>query len=105
MATIPPQVENPPPLSPAGEKVVPNDATFSRECLQMIPALRKNIRLQRALTTDTKQWGLVLRIDFSMAAAEMQTISGRVNRLVFWHGAGGSPAILIAVGQALPPLP
>lgn len=105
VATIPAQVENPPPLNPAGEKVVPNDPAFSRACLQMIPALRKNIRLQRALTTETKQWGLVLRIDFSMAAAEMQTIAGRVNRLVFWHGLGGTPSILIAVGQELPPLP
>ena len=63
----------------------------------MIPALRKNIRLTHALTTDTKQWGRVLRIDFSMAAAEMQTIAGRVNRLVFWQGEDGTPSILIAV--------
>ena len=105
VTTIPSQVSNPPPLSPAGETVVPNDPAFSRECLQMIPALRKNILVERALTTDTKQWGVVLRIDFTMAAAQMQTIAGRVNRLVFWHGAGGALSVLIAVGQPMAPLP
>lgn len=104
-AAISPQMAKPPPLSPAGEKIVPNDLAFSRQCLQMIPALLKNIRLERTLTTNTKQWGLVLRIDFSMTAAEMRTIAGQVNRLVFWHGAGGTPSILIVVGQPLPPLP
>lgn len=105
VTTIPPQVSNPPPLSPAGEKVVPNDPAFSRECLEMIPALRKNIHMERALTTQTKQWGTVLRIDFSMAATQMQTIAGRVNRLMFWRGTGDAPSVLIAVGQPLPPLP
>lgn len=105
LGTIPTEVAHPPPLSPAGERIVPNDPAFSRECLQMIPALLRNIRLQRLLTTDTKQWGLVLRIDFTMTAAEMQVIAGRVNRLVFWRGVGGSPSILIVVGQPLPPLP
>lgn len=105
VTTIPPQVSNPPPLSPAGEKVVPNDPAFSRECLEMIPALRKNIHIERALTTQTKEWGTVLRIDFSMAATQMQTIAGRVNRLMFWRGTGDSPSVLIAVGQPLAPLP
>ncbi|HET8997263.1 MAG TPA: hypothetical protein VFN42_11400 [Acetobacteraceae bacterium] len=105
VTTIPPQVSNPPPLSPAGEQVVPNDPEFSRECLQMIPALRKNIHMERALTTQTRQWGMVMRIDFTMTATQMQTIAGRVNRLVFWRRTGDSPSVLIAVGQPLAPLP
>ncbi len=105
VTSIPQVVSDPPPLSPAGEKVVPTDPAFRRACLELIPALRRNIRLNHELTTRTRQWGEVLRIDFSMAAAEMQTIDGRINRLVFWRSSGDTPFVLIAVGEPLPPLP
>lgn len=105
IASIPPVIPNPPPLSPSGEAVVPNDPAFRTACLDLIPALVVNIRLGREITTETKHWGIVLRIDFSMRSVEMQTIAGRINRLVFWRGAGGTPFVLIAVGQPLPPLP
>ncbi len=103
--SIPPMVSNPPPLDPEGETVVPDDVTFRNACLSLIPALRKNIRLDQSLTTRSKQWGRVLRIDFSMLAGQPAAASQSVNRMVFWHGADGMPFILIAVGQRISPLP
>ena len=105
IASIPPQVPDPPPLGPGAETVVPNNPNFRLACLELIPALRKNILLGQALTTETRHWGMVLRIDFAMSGTAMQTIAGRVNRLVFWRGEGGTPFVLIAVGQQVPPLP
>ena len=105
IASIPPLVPDPPPLGIGGETVVPDNAAFHLACLELIPALRKNIRLGEAVTTETRHWGMVLRIDFSMAMADAQSSGGRVNRLVFWRGDGGTPFVLIAVGQAMPPLP
>jgi hypothetical protein len=105
ITSIPPQVPDPPPLKPDGEAVVPDDPKFRESCLALIPTLRKNIRIERMLTTDTRHWGTVLRVDFSMLAGERPTEGGSVNRLVFWDGPGGTPFILIAVGQPIPPLP
>lgn len=105
ITTIPPQVPDPPPLKPDGEPVVADDPKFRETCLALIPTLRKNIRLERTLTTDTRHWGTVLRVDFSMLAGERPPAGGWVNRLVFWDGPGGTPFILIALGQPIPPLP
>lgn len=105
ITTMPPQTSNPPPLRPDGEPVIPNDPKLTQSFLSLIPALLRNVRLERTLTTETEAWGRVFRADFSMLAGNAAAETGKVNRLVFWDGPGGTPFILIALGQPIPPLP
>jgi hypothetical protein len=100
-----------PPLSPEGEQVMndPDTASFCRErALELGAKLDKapdsagyfQWTLGEPLVSINETWGVVCRIDFTMAG---QDVSPRVNRLVLYVGSQ-KMSFMIAIGQNLPPL-
>jgi hypothetical protein len=101
-----------PPLSPDGEAVM-NDPDTASYCLEKATEL--GAKLDRApesagyfkwtlgtpLVSQSETWGVVCRIDFTMAGED---VSPRVNRLVLYVGAE-KLNFMIAIGQDLAPLP
>jgi hypothetical protein len=100
-----------PPLSPEGEAVM-NDPDTASYCSQR--AVELGTKLEKApdsagyfnwtlgvpLVTQNETWGVVCRIDFTMAGEDF---SPRVNRLVLYVGAR-KLNFMIAIGQDIAPL-
>ena len=102
---------NEPPLSPDGEAVM-NDPDTASFCLERATELGAKLdkapdsagyfqwTLGTPLVSQNETWGVVCRIDFTMAA---QDVSPRVNRLVLYVDAQ-KMNFLIAIGQVIAPL-
>jgi hypothetical protein len=100
-----------PPLSPDGEAVM-NDPGTAAYCLaharDIGARLDKttdtagyfNWTLGPALVTHNETWGIVCRIDFTMAG---QDVSPRVNRLVIYAGFQ-KLSVIIVIGENIAPL-
>lgn len=101
-----------PPLSPEGEAVMndPDTASFCRErAVELGEKFDKapdsagyfQWTLGEPLVSVNETWGVVCRIDFTMAGEDVAPL---VNRLVLYVGAR-KMNVMIAIGQNLPPLP
>jgi hypothetical protein len=100
-----------PPLSPDGEAVM-NDPDTAAYCLAHARDVGERLNsapdtagyfnwtLGTALVTHNETWGIVCRIDFTMAG---QDVAPRVNRLVL-YAAAHKLSVMIAVGQDIAPL-
>lgn len=100
-----------PPLSPDGEPVM-NDPDTASYCLEKATELGAKLdkapesagyfkwTLGTPLVSANETWGVVCRIDFTMAGED---VSPRVNRLVLYVGAE-KLNLMIAIGQDLAPL-
>ena len=101
-----------PPLSPDGEAVM-NDPDTAAFCLERATELGSKLdktpgsagyfqwMLGTPLVSVNDTWGVVCRIDFTMAG---QDVAPRVNRLVLYVGAE-KMNFMIAIGQQIAPLP
>ena len=100
-----------PPLSPDGEMVM-NDPDTSAYCLAQARGLGAKLdaapetagyfrwTLGEPLVTHNDHWGVVCRIDFTMASED---VSPRVNRLVLYSGER-KMNVIIAIGEDVAPL-
>lgn len=100
-----------PPLSPEGEPVL-NDPDTAAYCLAHARDLGARLdaapdtagyfkwTLGPALVTHNETWGIVCRIDFTIAG---QDVSPRVNRLVIYAGFE-KISVIIAIGEDIAPL-
>jgi hypothetical protein len=100
-----------PSLSPAGEQVV-NDPDIAADCLAHARDVGSRLdsepdtggyfkwTLGAAVVTYNEHWGLVCRIDFTMAGED---VSPRVNRLVV-YAASEQLSVIIAIGENIAPL-
>ena len=107
------QGENPasPPLTPDGEFAM-EDPSLVAGCLQRAVDLGEKLRatpnnggyfdwqLGIPLVTHNDDWGVVCRIDFIMAGAD---VAPRINRLVMYN-TGNRNDVMIAIGQEVAPL-
>jgi len=107
------QAENPPspPLSPDGEATM-EDPSLVAGCLLRASDLGEKLRatsgsagyfdwqLGIPLVTHNDEWGVVCRIDFIMAGAD---VAPRINRLVMYN-TGNRNDVMIAIGQEVAPL-
>ena len=101
-----------PPLSPDGETVM-DDPDTAAYCLDQAQVLGAKLdqtpdtagyfrwSLGAPLVTHNETWGVICRIDFTMAG---QDVAPHVNRLVLYVGAQ-KMNFMIAIGQDLAPLP
>jgi hypothetical protein len=100
-----------PPLTPDGEAPM-DDPSLVSGCLQRAVALGVKLRsapntagyfdwtLGTPLVTHNDEWGVVCRVDFIMAGAD---VAPRVNRLVMYQ-TGNRDDVMIAIGQEIAPL-
>jgi hypothetical protein len=100
-----------PPLSPEGEPVM-NDPDTAAYCIAHARDVGERLNtapetagyfdwtLGAALVTHNENWGIVCRIDFTMAG---QDVSPRLNRIVL-YAAAQKLSVMIAIGQHLEPL-
>ena len=107
------QAENPasPPLTPDGEAAM-EDPALAAGCLHRAFDLGEKLRatsgsagyfdwqLGIPLVTHNDDWGVVCRIDFIMAGAD---VAPRINRLVMYN-TGNRNDVMIAIGQEVAPL-
>jgi hypothetical protein len=87
-----------PPLSPTEENPARDNFIFVRECLSKLGNLSAmgQVEPRGRLLTQSKQWGLVFRVDFTV---NQEPVSGFVNRLVCWKEDNGSVGTIFAIGQ------
>ena len=92
-----------PPIAAEGEKVLPEDTTFTAECLLPWNDFITRMRwvLGTALVTQSEQWGDILRVDFKIPGEDLSPL---VNRLICWRTSAGYSQLNIAIGQRVPPL-
>jgi len=100
-----------PPLAPDGEALM-DDPSLVSGCLQRAIALGAKLRsapdtagyfdwtLGTPLVTHNDEWGVICRVDFIMAGAD---VAPRVNRLVMFQ-TGNRDDVMIAIGQEVAPL-
>jgi hypothetical protein len=100
-----------PSLSPSGEAVM-DDPDTAAHCLAHARDIGARLEdtpdtagyfnwtLGPALVTRNETWGIVCRIDFTMAARD---VSPRVNRLVIYAGFQ-KLSVIIAIGEDIAPL-
>ena len=93
-----------PPLSPIGERVIPEDTAFAESFLSII---RQHPNFPRwvfgtAVFTQTEEFGTIWRVDVKMT--EMPPDPSRINRIICWKSKKGDPVLMYAVGQSVPPL-
>jgi hypothetical protein len=101
-----------PPLSPQGETVV-NDPETAAHCVAHAQDLGARLNetpdtagyfnwtLGPALVTHNETWGIVCRIDFTMAG---QDVSPRINRLVIYVAGFQKLSVMIVMGENIAPL-
>lgn len=92
-----------PPLSPAGERVIPEDTAFAESFLSII---RQHPYFPRwvfgtAIFTHTEEFGTIWRVDYKMPEI---TDPSMINRIICWKNEKGDPRIMYAIGQLEPPL-
>ena len=92
-----------PPLSPNGEPAAPPDSAFLKNCLSSLYKLKAIGRVEPVshCLSENSQWGVVLRIDFTIDGVQTP---GRQNRALFWKAKNGTISEIIAIGQTIPPL-
>jgi hypothetical protein len=93
-----------PPIAPVSERQAANDPAFANECLSLVRMLNHGGHLQtgRTMLTNSKSWGLVFRVDFTI---DGDTGGGLINRAICWKPAGRPMAVMYAIGQKAAPLP
>jgi hypothetical protein len=98
-----PDIESPP-LDPAGEILLANDAAFIERCMLLVEKFTSNSSWQfdRGLLTRSREWGLVWRGDYADAGLATPHL---INRIMCWEGADRKIIVSIAVGQRIAPLP
>jgi hypothetical protein len=100
-----------PPLTPDGEAAM-DDPALVAGCLQRAIDLGDKLRkapdsggyfdwqLGVPLITHSDDWGVICRVDFIMAGAD---VAPRINRLVMYN-TGNRNDVMIAIGQEVAPL-
>jgi hypothetical protein len=88
------------PLVPAGETPAPADEAFRDACFKSLQALIVNWTLSDLLFTQSTEWGLVLRADYTSPDQPAST----VNRVVCSKNTDGKMRVNVTMGQKLPPL-
>ena len=91
-----------PPLVPQSEQTAPDDTDFIEKCMAHVPKAL-GIELAATLTTQSDEWGLVWRADFTIPKAAK--MSG-INRIVCKRERGDEALnFALTTGQDIPPLP
>jgi hypothetical protein len=85
------------PLIPEGEAPAAADEAFRDECLKSLPA---NWTFGATAFSQSKEWGLVLRADYTTP----DIIGPAVNRVVCSRNADGKMRVNVTMGQNIPPL-
>jgi hypothetical protein len=88
------------PLSPEGETPAAVDAAFRDACFETLKALIANWTFGDMLFTQSKEWGLVLRADYTAPDVH----GPNVNRVVCSRNADGKMRVNVTMGQKVPPL-
>jgi hypothetical protein len=88
------------PLSPAGETPVAADEAFREECFKSLAALTSGWTFSEMLFTQSKDWGLVLRADYT----NPDLPGPNVNRVVCSRNADGKMRVNVTMGQKVAPL-
>jgi len=88
------------PLIPEGEAPATADDAFRAECFKSLQALTANWTFGGMLFTQSKEWGLVLRADYTAP----DVIGPNVNRVVCSRNADGKMRVNVTMGQNVPPL-
>jgi hypothetical protein len=92
-----------PPLMPEGESAAADRADFAEECQASLKKLGDRVGWQLGipLITNTKKWGAVYRVDFTMPGPDLAPL---INRVMCWRTTSGELMIEVSVGQHIPPL-
>ena len=92
-----------PPVEPVNERPVENARTFVQECNSLFDTLgyTKKYSLGRSIQTQSDEWGLVYRVDFSIPGLDTHDA---INRIICWKKLSGETTVIVAIGQNVPPL-
>ncbi|HEX4183516.1 MAG TPA: hypothetical protein VHY34_09675 [Caulobacteraceae bacterium] len=92
-----------PSLSPESEQSAPDDPSFVNDCLAALDQLASvgEIGVGAQALTESRDWGLVFRADFTI---DGPSPPGFINRLVCWRRPDGTRGSVYAIGQDVPPL-
>ena len=88
------------PLVPIGETPAPADEGFRDACFKALQAVIASWTLSETLFTQSKEWGLVLRADYTSP----DLAGPNVNRVVCSKNTDGKMRVNVTLGQSLPPL-
>ncbi len=88
------------PLIPEGEASATPDEAFRDACFKSLQALTANWTFGGMLFTQSKEWGLVLRADYTAP----DVVGANVNRVVCSRNADGKMRVNVTMGQNVPPL-
>ena len=92
-----------PPLAPTGETPAPADPAFVKACLAKLAVINPlwNVERRAQSLTQSPQWGLVLRVDFTLGYEYDPRF---INRFVCWKAPDGKIGNVFAIGQQMPAL-
>lgn len=88
------------PLVPEGETSVAADAAFQEECMGSLRAVIPESSYSGISFTQSKAWGLVLRVDYTTP----DTYAPYINRVVCSRNSDGKVRVAVSMSQNVPPL-
>jgi hypothetical protein len=91
-----------PPVTPTGERLVPEDPVFAEACFAIISKVSAGWKLGVPIFSESDKWGTVFRVDYTIPGVETASL---INRIICWKVPDDNVGIVIAIGQEQPPLP
>ena len=90
---------NVPPAEPGRDEVIIDDSQALASCVSLFEEIDKSHewRVLTSLTTSTKKWGTVVRLDYWDHGP---TLEGFVNRFMTWRSADGQTFSVDIIGLA-----
>lgn len=88
------------PLGPEGEVPIAADEAFREACFKSLAALTAGWTFGEQLFTRSKDWGMVLRADYTAPDVH----GPNVNRVICSRGTDGKMRVNVTMGQNVPPL-